>query len=200
MVIILVVNFSAVFIGLTLFAEDEILLFVKLLLVLILGWGPTFFLANRMTGLRFRFFISEGIEGLMIWVPVTMAAMVILGLIIKVATGPEFSIIVAGSTTGTISAYLVLMSAVNEEFALANVQRVMSGGVKNSPIVIIVGVIARGIIFWGLHKPVAYGNSPMLIQLTLFINGCILGLMFATTKRFSVVIIAHLIWNVIAIA
>lgn len=199
-VIIVVINFIAGFIGLSLLAESNIRDFIKLLLVLILGWGPLFFLANRITGLRFRFFIAEGMEGLIFWVPVTMAIMVVLGLLLKIADSTAFSATLVGSSTGSVVIYLVLMSAVNEEFALANLQRILSGGVENSSIVVIVGVIARGVIFWGMHKPLAYTTAPMTVQLMLFMNGCILGLMFATTKRFSVVIIGHLIWNIIAIA
>lgn len=199
-VIIVVINFIAGFIGLSLLAEDNMRDFVKLLLVLVLGWGPLFFLANRITGLRFRFFIAEGVEGLVFWVPVTMAIMVVMGILLKIADSTAFSATLVGSASGSVIVYLVLMSAVNEEFALANLQRILSGGVENSPIVVIVGIIARGVIFWGMHKPLAYTTAPTVVQLMLFMNGCILGLMFATTKRFSVVIIGHLIWNIIAIA
>ena len=83
-VIIVVINFMAAFIGLSLLAEDNLRDFIKLLLILILGWGPLFFMANRMTGLRFRFFIAEGVEGLVFWVPVTMAIMVVMGLLLKI--------------------------------------------------------------------------------------------------------------------
>ncbi len=129
-----------------------------------------------------------------------MAIMVVMGLLLKITDSTAFSATLVGSASGSVVVYLVLMSAVNEEFALANLQRILSGGVKNSPIVVFVGIIARGVIFWGMHKPLAYTSAPMAIQLMLFMNGCILGLMFATTKRFSVVIIGHLIWNIIAIA
>lgn len=202
--LVVLANFMAVFIGLDLYSRDEIGTLVKMILVLALGWGPLLFVAARLSNIQVKAFFANETEkerqNLVLWTGLGLIGMVTLGLMAMLVDRAVYSIIVNPlSMTGYVLVYLIAISAINEEFALANLQIIFSGGQRNE-MVIIVGIITRGIIFWGLHKPLAYTNAPFGVQLTLFLNGCFLGFVFAKTKRYSVPMLGHLIWNLIAIS
>jgi len=198
-----VLNLITFYVALSLLAgtESEKDLF-SLIILFLFGWGPMFMLANLLTGLPAADTFLDKKEAYMLGksIIIGLAAMVLLAFLVDVTASKLVIISALGlSTTGTVTYYFVISAAINEEWAMANLQRVLTLGQDNE-FVVLSTVFVRGIIFALMHRPYAYAGAPFAFIFSLFLSGVVLGLVFIWTKRFSIVIICHIIWNVLAVS
>lgn len=173
--------------------------FNRLLVLFMLG-SSFFVFGNILCGLKVDvFFDKEEAERLFRGVVIGLLLMFLLVVLCRVfADKLTLATMLGLSTAGSLSLFYAISAAINEEWCLANVQRIFTLGFEGEPI-IIGGILVRGLIFWGLHRPYAYTGAPLALQLSIFSSGVVLGTVFVYTKHFSIPILCHLMWNVLAV-